>query len=165
MPQHSFGASARAWSSIWSYNSWLIFTVTRGYQPTPALSFMTMPRAITHCPNCGQTVTPFAAGCAVCGTDLEAARAARSAKRRIELPSAHWYGARSAGAVDWVHVAIAVLAALAIAPLGLILALYWASRYNRDGERVMTVAMLAVAVLAAAAILAPVWFWSHLLHV
>jgi hypothetical protein len=39
----------------------------------------TMPRAVTHCPNCGQTVTPFAAGCAVCGTDLEAARARRGA--------------------------------------------------------------------------------------
>lgn len=124
-----------------------------------------MPRAITHCPNCGQTVTPFAAGCAVCGTDLEAARAARSARRRVELRSARWYGSPSAGSVDWVHLAIAVLAALAIAPVGLLLALYWANRYNRDGQTVMTVAMLVVAALAVAAILAPVWFWSHLLHV
>ncbi|HEY5317795.1 MAG TPA: hypothetical protein VIJ20_07435 [Solirubrobacteraceae bacterium] len=124
-----------------------------------------MPRAITHCPNCGQTVTPFAAGCAVCGTDLEAARAARSARRRIELPSARWYTGGSSGRTDWIHVAIAVLAALAVAPLGLLLGLYWASRYNRDGNTVMTVAMLAAAALALAAILAPVWFWSHLLHV
>jgi hypothetical protein len=129
-----------------------------------------MPRAITHCPNCGQTVTPFAAGCAVCGTDLEAARAARSAKRRIELPRAQlprarWYGSTSTGSVDWVHLAIAVLAALALAPVGLFLALFWANRYNGEGHTVMTVAMLAVAVLALAAILAPVWFWSHLLHV
>ncbi|HWF50338.1 MAG TPA: hypothetical protein VG294_06795 [Solirubrobacteraceae bacterium] len=124
-----------------------------------------MPRAITHCPKCGQTVTPFAAGCAVCGTDLEAARAARSAQRRIELPRARWYGGVSTGSVVWLHIAVAVLAALAIAPVGLILALYWASRYHRDGNTVMTVAMLAVAVFAAAALLAPVWFWSHLLHV
>jgi hypothetical protein len=101
----------------------------------------------------------------VCGTDLEAARAARSAKRRIELPRARWYNGSSAGRIDWVHLAIAVLAALAVAPVGLLLALYWASRYNRDGDTVMTVGMLAAAVLAAAAILAPVWFWSHLLHV
>ncbi|MDQ6805057.1 MAG: hypothetical protein M3065_08815 [Actinomycetota bacterium] len=123
-----------------------------------------MPRAITHCPNCGQTVTPFAAGCAVCGTDLEAARAARSARRRIELPRARWYGGVSTGRVDWVHVAVAVLAALALAPLGLFLALFWASRYHREANTVMTVAMLAVAALAAAALFAPVWFWSHLLH-
>lgn len=129
-----------------------------------------MPRAVTHCPNCGQRVTPFAAGCAVCGTDLEAARRARSAKPRLELPRAqlpraNWYRGASAGRVDWVHLAVAVLAALALAPVGLLLALYWATRYNRDGETVMTIAMLVVAALAAAAILAPVWFWSHLLHV
>lgn len=124
-----------------------------------------MPRAITHCPNCGQTVTPFAAGCAVCGADLEAARARRNARRRIELPRAHWYGAGSGGSIDWVHVAIAVLAALVIAPLGLLLSLYWASRYHRDGATTMTVAMLAVAALSAASLLAPVWFWSHLLHI
>jgi hypothetical protein len=67
--------------------------------------------------------------------------------------------------VDWLHVAVAVLAAVAIAPVGLLLALFWASRYNRDGNTVMVVAMLAVAALAAVAILAPVWFWSRLLHV
>jgi len=134
-----------------------------------------MPRAITHCPKCGQTVTPFAAGCAVCGTDLEAARAARSAKRRIELPRvelpraqlprARWYGGVSTGRVDWLHIALAVLAALAIAPVGLFLALFWAARYNREGNTVMSVAMLTVAALALAAMLAPVWFWSHLLHI
>lgn len=124
-----------------------------------------MARAITHCPKCGQTVTPFAAGCAVCGTDLEAARAARSARRGIELPRARWYGGASTARIDWAHLAVAVLAALAIAPVGFLLALYWASRYNRDGEPTMTVAMLAVAGLAAAAMLAPVWFWSHLLHI
>jgi hypothetical protein len=64
----------------------------------------------------------------------------------------------------WVHIALAVLTALAIAPVGLLLALYWASRYHREGNTVMTGAMLAVAVLAAAALFAPVWFWSHLLH-
>jgi len=126
-----------------------------------------MPRAVTNCPNCGQRVTPFAAGCAVCGADLEAARAAKSAKRRIELPRARWFAPTrpASGRVDWVHLAIAVLAALAIAPVGLLLALYWANRYHQEGNSVMAVAMLAAAALAAAAILAPVWFWSHLLHV
>jgi hypothetical protein len=127
-----------------------------------------MPRAVTHCPNCGQTVTPFAAGCAVCGTDLEAARAARaarSAKLRIELPRARWSGGRATGAIDWVHLAVAVLVALAIPPVGLLLALFWASRRHRDGEPVMTALMLAAAALAAAAIFAPEWFFSHLAHI
>jgi hypothetical protein len=124
-----------------------------------------MARAVTHCPNCGQRVTPFAAGCAVCGADLEAARAKRSSQRRIELPRTRWYGGVSTGQVDWIQLTVAVLAALAIAPLGLFLALYWASRYNREGAQVMTWAMLGVAVLAAVALLAPVWFWSHLLHI
>lgn len=124
-----------------------------------------MPRAVTHCPNCGQRVTPFAAGCAVCGADLEAARRAKSAKPRIELPRARWYGGGTAGRIDWVHLLVAVLVALALPPVGFLLALFWASRRNRDGEPVMTVAMLAVAALAAAAMFAPVWFFSHLAHI
>jgi hypothetical protein len=124
-----------------------------------------MPRAVTHCPNCGQRVTPFAAGCAVCGADLEAARAKRSARPRIELPSVRWGGGGSGRRIDWLHLAIAVLVALAVPPVGLLLALFWASRRYRDGEPVMTAAMLAVAALAAAAIFAPVWFFSHLAHI
>ena len=58
-----------------------------------------------------------------------------------------------------------MLAALAFSPVGLFLALYWASRYNREGNSVMTAAMLAAAALAVAALLAPVWIWSHLLHI
>jgi hypothetical protein len=41
---------------------------------------------VNKCPNCGATVSQFAAGCAICGEDLVAARAAR--RRRAEaLPS------------------------------------------------------------------------------
>ena len=43
-----------------------------------------MARAITKCPNCGSTVSQFAAGCAICGEDLVAARQ-RLARR--SLPS------------------------------------------------------------------------------
>jgi len=127
-----------------------------------------MPRAVTHCPNCGQRVTPFAAGCAVCGADLDAARAARaarSAKLRIELPRLSPGGGSAGGhAIDWAHLAVAVLVALAIPPVGLLLALFWASRRHRDGDLPMTVAMLATAVLAAVAMFAPEWFFSHLFH-
>ncbi len=120
-----------------------------------------MPRGVSKCPNCHEPVSPFAAGCAICGTDLEAARARAASRRRIEAPSMPRVG----GTVDWVHVAIATVLALAVPPVGLALALYWALQRNRFGERTMTLLMLAAAALALAALLAPVWFWSHLLGI
>jgi uncharacterized OB-fold protein len=35
-----------------------------------------MPRRIdpTRCPRCGERVTPYAAGCAICGADLDPSR-------------------------------------------------------------------------------------------
>lgn len=38
------------------------------------------------CPNCKEPVSQFAAGCAVCGTDLEAHRRARAQRRGVRLP-------------------------------------------------------------------------------
>jgi hypothetical protein len=45
-----------------------------------------MARGINKCPNCGATVSQFAAGCAICGEDLTAARQRRE-QRREALPS------------------------------------------------------------------------------
>jgi hypothetical protein len=45
-----------------------------------------MPRALNKCPDCGSTVSQFAAGCAICGADLVAARQARE-RRQQALPS------------------------------------------------------------------------------
>lgn len=118
-----------------------------------------MPRGLSKCPGCGEPVSPFAAGCAICGTDLEAARAKLAARRRVELPRAPRVAASSE--IDWWLVAIAFIVALAVSPLGFVLDLYWAFQRNRMGERVMTLLMLAAAALALAATLAPVWFWSH----
>jgi hypothetical protein len=119
-----------------------------------------MPRAITRCPSCREPVSPFAAGCAICGADLEAARAQLAARRRVELPRPRWFQSRAG--IDWVHIAVAVLLALAFAPVGLLLSIYWAVQRYRSGETVMFAAMAATAALALAAMLAPVWFWSHL---
>ena len=45
----------------------------------------------TRCPQCGEPVSPFAAGCAICGADLEAHRAQLAARRSprdvVPLPS------------------------------------------------------------------------------
>jgi hypothetical protein len=45
-----------------------------------------MPSVVNKCPDCGSTVSQFAAGCAICGADLVAARQARE-RRRQAMPS------------------------------------------------------------------------------
>lgn len=119
-----------------------------------------MPRGVSKCPNCGQPVSAFAAGCAVCGADLEAERARRAAQRSFELPRLP--GIAGVGGIDWAHVVIALLLAVALSPIGLLLALYWAFRANRYGETAMVIVMVVVAAVAVAAILDPLWFGSHL---
>ena len=107
-------------------------------------------------------MSPFAAGCAICGTDLEAARASRTASRRPALAAPRL--PRVDAGLDPVHVAIAVVVAIAAPPFGLLLSLFWAVQRHRAGEPLMAAVMLAVALLALGALLAPVWFWSHLLN-
>lgn len=119
-----------------------------------------MPRAINRCPSCGSTVTPFAAGCAVCGEDLEAARAQLASRRQLVPPRPRWLQSRSD--IDWLQISIAFVLALGVSPIGLLLALYWANQRYRSRDTVMMVAMLAAAALALAASVAPVWFWRHI---
>ena len=56
------------------------------------------------------------------------------------------------------------MVAIAAPPFGLLLSLFWAVQRQRAGEPLMATVMLAVAVLALGGLLAPGWFWSHLLH-
>jgi hypothetical protein len=66
-----------------------------------------MARAITKCPNCGSPVSQFAAGCAICGENLVAARERR--ERRLEsLPQI----ARRPGWLPQITRADAVLGGL-----------------------------------------------------
>jgi len=64
-----------------------------------------VPRAISRCPECRQPVSQFAAGCAVCGTDLQAARAERA--KRPHLP-----GSLPPLGDDALRIGVTVLAAL-----------------------------------------------------
>jgi hypothetical protein len=50
----------------------------------PAATLLPVKRA-TKCPGCGEPVSVFAAGCAICGTDLVEHRREIEA-RRVELP-------------------------------------------------------------------------------
>jgi hypothetical protein len=107
----------------------------------------------------------------VCGHDLEAARA-RLASRRAALPRFSGGGSRWSGSVrwsgsghgiDWAHLLVAVLLALAISPIGFLLAVYWTWQRYRADDTAMAFLLACVAGLAVAAMAAPVWFWSHLL--
>jgi hypothetical protein len=109
-----------------------------------------VPRAINKCPNCGTNVSQFAAGCAICGEDLVAARQALE-RRREALPSL-----KTPGWVPQITTADAVLAGLLIlcafaAPLigGPIAGLfaYFAHEKGDVVQRNLALAALAVALL------------------
>ena len=81
-------------------------------------------------------------------------------KRRLEFPGLPVFG--GSGGIDWIQLAIALILAVALSPLGLLLCLYWAFRHYRYGETTMVALMAVMCVIAIAAILEPFWFGSHL---
>ena len=87
----------------------------------PRCMMVCVPRAISRCPNCGEPVSPFAAGCAICGTDLEAARAELAAKRarRPSCPPLRLGD-------DAVRIGVGVIAAVFSPVMGALLTGYFA---------------------------------------
>lgn len=88
-----------------------------------------MPRAISKCPDCREPVSPFAAGCAICGTNLEAARAELAAKRakRPQLPTIRLGD-------DAVRIGVAVIAVLFAPLMGALLTGWFAYDADRNGR-------------------------------
>ena len=89
----------------------------------------------TKCPGCGEPVSVFAAGCAVCGADLEQHRRELDA-RRIELPHVPRATSRSRFRFD-PHLALVALVLLAtlLSPfLALIMAAVGAQDRHRNGR-------------------------------
>ena len=93
------------------------------------------------CPQCGEAVTPFAAGCAICGADLEAARREAPAVRRPELPRVRMGN-------DGIRVALAVLLAVAAPFLGIVAAAFFAWQFDQEGNERLRNAMFGVLALA-----------------
>jgi predicted amidophosphoribosyltransferase len=54
-----------------------------------------MARDRTRCPNCGERVLPLAAGCAICGADLDTKRFDRGPSLAQRVGS--WFSANSFG--------------------------------------------------------------------
>jgi hypothetical protein len=106
-------------------------------------------RAVTSCPNCGNTVSQFAAGCAICGEDLVAARARKEARySRVpdvgaRMPS--WWSELSGGEA-LLGLSLIVIA-LFLPVIGILLAGFVAFFAHRGGIEVQrNLALVAVAI-------------------
>ena len=114
-----------------------------------------MPRAISKCPSCGEPVSPFAAGCAICGTNLEAARAELAAKRarRPQLPEMRIGD-------DGVRIGVSVLAALFAPVMGALLTGWFAYDADRKGRIALRNVMLVLLALCLAGVFAYARIWG-----
>ena len=113
-----------------------------------------MPRGISKCPQCGTPVSQFAAGCAVCGYDLAAARRERAARRRFELPQLprpRWLGNEL-----WVG-AVLLLIAVFMPIAGLLLAAFVGFSADRDARYGVRNAAIAAGAVGVALLLVPAW--------
>ena len=117
-----------------------------------------MPRAISKCPNCGEPVSPFAAGCAICGTDLEQARAELAAKRarRPQVPSVRLGD-------DGVRIGVSVLTALFAPVMGALLTGWFAYDADRNGRLGLRNLMLALLALSLVGVFAYARLWGGFL--
>jgi hypothetical protein len=104
-------------------------------------------------------VSQFAAGCAVCGTDLQAARAelAERRARRPRLPG----GAPRLGD-DAVRIGVTVLAALFSPLMGALLAGWFAYDADRDGRLPTRNLMLVLLALSLLGLVAYAQIWGGL---
>jgi hypothetical protein len=116
-----------------------------------------MPRAISKCPNCREPVSPFAAGCAICGTNLEAARAELAAKRagRPQLPSMRISD-------DAVRIGVAVLTAMFAPVMGALVTGYFAYDADRNGRAGLRNLMLVLLGLSLVGVFAYARIWGGL---
>jgi hypothetical protein len=113
-----------------------------------------MARAITKCPNCGSTVSQFAAGCAICGENLTAARQNLERRRaaRPALVPPGWFPEISVG--DAILGAILIIAAFSFPIVGGPIAGLFAYFAHRNGDVVQrNLALVAVALALLVVIL------------
>jgi hypothetical protein len=122
-------------------------------------------RSFSRCPNCGEPVSQFAAGCAICGADLEAYRTTL-AQRRASGPRLPGWARLPTGSGD-VHVTrlLFAIAATLFAPfVGLLLGAWFAYHADEDGRDGIRNALIAVCVFAIAMLyFAPLSIWGLLL--
>jgi hypothetical protein len=119
-----------------------------------------MARGVSRCPKCGEPVSQFAAGCAICGTDLIAARAERERRQRsvAALPGRLRNSLPRIGD-DPLKVAIAALVVLFAPLFGALLAGFFAYQAHNDGQTGVRNVMLALSTLGVLFLAFPIWWW------
>ena len=107
---------------------------------------------MSKCPSCGEPVSQFAAGCAICGADLDQARRDHAA-RRARMPSAPALPRVPEGLVT---VGLLLIVTLFLPLLGIILALLAINRQaSLSSEAGTRVALFAVAAFGVLLIVSP----------
>jgi hypothetical protein len=103
-----------------------------------------VPRGISKCPNCKEPVSPFAAGCAICGYDLVAARTERAQRSAWmdRIPTINFGD-------DWVVFGLCLLLALGAPVVGFIFGAFLAWRADEDGDTRRRNLMFVVIAVAA----------------
>ena len=99
-------------------------------------------------------MSQFAAGCAICGYDLAAARRERAEPRRLELPALprpRWLG-------NEIWVAAVLLLIVVFMPLaGLLLAAFVGVSANNDGREAVRNVAVGAGAVGVALLLVPAW--------
>jgi hypothetical protein len=109
-----------------------------------------VPRSINKCPDCGEPVTPFAMGCAVCGADIAAAREQLAArKQRVRKRTGGVSLPRFSLGDDGLRIVISLILALATPLFGLIAACFFAYQTHNEGHEPARNVLLVIAIIAA----------------
>jgi hypothetical protein len=111
-----------------------------------------------RCPDCREPVSPFAAGCAVCGKDLDAHRARLDARARrvpsVRVPTVpEWLRPRMDK--DSALLSVTATAVLLFPLLGLLLALLGANDRHRAGRVAIRNLFVALAAVNAVMLFVP----------
>lgn len=106
-----------------------------------------------HCPSCGERVSQFAAGCALCGATLDPQRHSRSA-RAVSIPRP--VGAFGLGGQDVITLALLLLLTLFAPLIGLFVCAWQAYAQDRDGRTLMRNTAIALALVCLLFLAMPV---------
>lgn len=109
---------------------------------------------MARCPRCGEPVSQFAAGCAVCGTDLEAARR-EHARRRARRPSFLRWPRLPSVPDEVLLVAILTLVVLTFPVLGIVLVLLSLRGQALAAQGTVRYVLIGLALLGGVFLLAP----------
>jgi len=111
-----------------------------------------VPRAVNRCPDCGEPVSQFAAGCALCGANLIAARRRQEERNqtlstlRLERPS--WLPYMSGGEI--FLAALLLIIAFSVPVVGFFIAgliAFFAHINDETNQRNIALAAVALALI------------------